>query len=69
MVMFIRWQYDPVNTKESVLHVCDIPYYTNKWEVKKGEDIKVVFKMCIVLDLDVHLNGCIGISSVLLYEL
>jgi len=39
-VYVVRWQADLVNTNESVLCVCDKPYYTNngiqqKW--KKGD--------------------------------
>ena len=35
--MIIRWQSDPVNTKESTHSVCD---HTNRRTVQKGEDIK-----------------------------
>ena len=40
--MTVRWKSDLVNTKESVLPVCDIPYQMNKGKVQKGEEIKVL---------------------------
>jgi len=41
--MIVRWQSDlhVVNTKKSVLPVCDQSYHTNNWNVQKGE-IKVL---------------------------
>jgi len=43
-VITVRCQSDPVNTKESVLLVCDNnePYHTNKIKVQKGEEIEVL---------------------------
>ena len=42
--MIVRWQSDLVyvNTKESVLPVCDKPYHTNKNIVQNGKDIGVL---------------------------
>ena len=40
-VTIVRLQCDLVNTKESVLPVCDISYDKNKRKVQKGEVIKV----------------------------
>ena len=37
--MIVRWQSDLVNTKESLLTVCDQPYHTNKQKcTEKGGD-------------------------------
>ena len=41
-VMIVRWQSDSVNTKESVLPVCDKSYHTNKRILQKGEEIEVL---------------------------
>jgi len=38
----VRSQSDQVNTKESILPVCDKPYHTNKRKVQKGEEIEVL---------------------------
>jgi len=40
--MIVRGQYDVVNSKESVLPVCDKNYHTNKRKVQKGEEFKLV---------------------------
>ena len=40
-VMIVRFT-DLVNTKESILPVCDNPYHTNKGNVQKGEEIGVL---------------------------
>jgi len=40
--MIVRWHFDLVNTKESVLPVCDKPKHTNKRKVQKGEEIEVM---------------------------
>ena len=41
-VMIVRWHFDLVNTKESVLPVCDKPNHTNERMVQKGEEIEVM---------------------------
>jgi len=41
--MIVNWQFDPVNTKEIVLPVCDKPYHTNK---KKSTERKGDKKFC-----------------------
>jgi len=33
----VRWQSDLVNTKESILPVCDKPNTTNKWILQKWD--------------------------------
>jgi len=45
----VRWQPDLVNTKESVLPVCDEPYYTNKGKQQKGEEIGRFAELCIIV--------------------
>ena len=46
--MMVRLLSDIVNTKGSVLPVCDKPYHTNKRKVRKGEEIEV-FRNCALL--------------------
>jgi len=41
-VMIVGWQSDLVNTKESVLPVCDKPFYMNKRKVQKGDEIEAL---------------------------
>jgi len=38
--MFVSWQSDLVNTKESVLPVCDQPYHTKKEKYRMGRRLK-----------------------------
>jgi len=47
-VMVAGWYSDLVNTKESILLVCDKPYYTNKRNVHKGDEIEVA-RNCTLL--------------------
>jgi len=47
-VMIVRWQSDLVNTKESVLPVCDKPYQTNKRKIQKREEIEVLQSYALI---------------------
>ena len=47
-VMIVRWQSALVHTKESVLPVFQKPYYSNKRNVQKGEEIAVL-RNCVFL--------------------
>jgi len=40
MVMIVRWQSDLVDTKQSVLPVCDKTYHMNKGILQKGDEIE-----------------------------
>jgi len=48
-VMIVRWQSDlhVVNTKESLLPVCDKPYLTTKRKVQQGEEIEVLWNCAL----------------------
>jgi len=50
-VMIVRWQYDLVNKKESILHVCDKPYHKNKKKYRKGEEFEILQKSCCKADI------------------
>ena len=52
-VTIVNWQSDLINTKESILSVCDKPYHTNKRNVQKGE-IEILRKNTFFTESDVQ---------------
>jgi len=52
MDYIVRWQSDLVNTKESVLPVCDQPYHTNKIYDRNGSRLKI----CVTVHYKASLN-------------
>ena len=62
----VRWQSDLVNTKESILPVCDKPYHTNKRIVQKGKEIGVLLKYA--LNVHVHFRICTVTSPCTLWR-
>jgi len=60
MVIIVRWQSDLANTKDSVLHVYDKPYHTNKNKVQKG-----VLKFCETVHCFIFLESFQNILNVI----
>ena len=50
-IMIVRWQSDLVNTKKSILPVCDKPYHMNKRTVQKGEEIEVWWNCALYMSV------------------
>ena len=65
MGYIVKWKSDLVNTNESILPVCDEPYYTNKRKAQKGEEIEDLWSCALNINIEVTIYSACNIITLL----